>query len=75
MTRDPTIDPQPGDVVRSTTSKGVRERHVTSRTGNDVYYDSIEANGRPARSRLCFISTWQEWCRANKVRVSRQSAW
>lgn len=64
--RDPAIDPRPGDLVRSTVSKNVKERIVKERKGNDIWYRAFTGNA-PARERLCWITTWQDWCRANKV--------
>lgn len=68
MTRDPTLDPQPGDIVKSTTFKNERERHVMARRGEFVDYTAISPTNLTPRT--CWITAWQDWCRANKVLVT-----
>lgn len=71
--RDPRLDPRVGDVVTCEKDArrvikvelgaplggpgGVRARNIT--------YVSAKRRGE----HLCWISTWMEWCRANKVDV------
>lgn len=70
--RDPCQDPQPGDVVVLRTG---RFRKVTERNGNDIHYKAGEGYGNPAKykvlglrkSRICWITTWQDWCHKNDV--------
>jgi|688.fasta_scaffold2424584_2 hypothetical protein len=58
QTRDPRIDPQPGDVVK----KG-KTRRVNHRKGDEVFYMS----GGSMVERSCWITTWQDWCRDAEV--------
>lgn len=65
--RDPKIDPQNGDIVRATQFKNERERHVAGRRGNHVDYLAVTAKKTVQKN--CWITTWQDWCRINKVDV------
>jgi hypothetical protein len=68
MNRDPALNPREGDVVRSTITDPIMERHVTKRVGNDIWYQRIQGR-KPVREGFCWISTWMEWCRKHKVSV------
>ena len=57
--RDPRIDPQKNDIV-SSVDAGFRQ--VISRHGNDIEYTTGKN-----RLKLCWITTWQDWCRKNNV--------
>lgn len=70
MDRDPRIDPRPGDMVCSTRHKDGRERHVVRRDGNNIYYLTVTVNKTSDR-KCCWITTWQDWCRANSVEISQ----
>ena len=61
--RNPLEDPQPGDKVFSERWTPARERTVTKRNGYDIWY----SDGK--NERMCFISTWQEWCRRNGAAI------
>lgn len=64
MTRDPRIDPQPGDIVQATSGKG---RHVIGVARGDIRYRQIDCKNQAER--MCWLSTWREWCRKNKAEV------
>jgi hypothetical protein len=68
MPRDPLTDPRPGDVVRPTVSKS-RERHVAHVWAGNIDYWSPTSAGTPGRRKICWISTWMEWCRRTKAEV------
>lgn len=72
--RDPTVDPQYGDIVRSTVYKNGRERHAFRREGpfgNEVVYFAVtEAKSVTKR---CGITTWQDWCRRNRVAIVQRA--
>ena len=66
-TREPSIDPRPGDVVRSFyPSSG--SRRVVSVSECGVRYVRIDPNGIE-RDGYCLPGVWKKWCRAHRVRV------
>lgn len=74
LARDPAVDPQYGDIVRSTIYKNCRERHPIKRYGamnNEVQYYSVTAQKSVIKS--CWITTWQDWCRKNKVEIIQRA--
>jgi hypothetical protein len=60
MTRDPRIDPRPGDVV----AKDQISRTVISRRGGAITYVSL---GRRKGVYDCWITTWTAWARTSEV--------
>ena len=61
--RDVRFSPKTGDTVGKTDAKGrTRRRTVTAVVDNYVHY--LENSGQP---KVCWISTWQEWCRGATV--------
>lgn len=67
--RDPRVDPRVGDVVR----KGDRERTIlrtqsTSSGGvGEIQYE-VRVDDRPGRKGgVCWITSWQDWCRGAEV--------
>lgn len=60
---DPRINPQPGDVVHDRKRNIVR--HVITREGGNIKYKRERQQG----PQFCWITTWQDWCRKNKVEV------
>jgi hypothetical protein len=62
--RDPRVDPQPGDRLERQLKSCVRTRTVVERKGFDVYY--TEDVGSQKRKN-CWISTWMEWAREARV--------
>ncbi len=65
MTRDPRLDPQPGDEVFAPAMGA--SRTVTERQGGDVRYIK-EQHGKRSRH-LCWITTWQDWCTKYGVEI------
>jgi len=69
--RDPCEDPQQGDVIVLRDAR--RFRRVVARDGNDIRYKAGAGHGNPAnyseqkKEHVCWISTWQEWCRRHDV--------
>ena len=47
------FDPQPGDFVR----KGDKTRTVIARVGGDVEYETERG-----KLKMCWITTWRDWC-------------
>ena len=49
-------------------------RRVVNRRGNDIDYFAGKGYGNPAtfqedpKPRICWITTWQEWCRRKDVK-------
>jgi uncharacterized protein with PIN domain len=73
--RDMSIkDPLPGQTF---TGNG-KKRKVVRRYGYNVYYVSGKYADDPICAvirdeKCCFITTWKEWCRKNKVTVENES--
>ena len=65
---NPMVDPRPGDIVRSTVCNDHRERHVVSREGGNIYYKLVTEK-KTSDLQTCWIKTWKDWCRRNKVAV------
>lgn len=63
--RNPLIDPRYGDVVTSRQSSLPRSRHVVARNGGNVSYQTKVG----ALVKVCWITTWWDWCKANKAEV------
>lgn len=71
-TRDPQINPQPGDIVNSTIYKNSRGRHVTGWDGDYVYYDAVSPTRHdPLR---CTLRAWQRWCAYNNVVITQRGS-
>ncbi|MDE2106226.1 MAG: hypothetical protein KGL39_53900 [Patescibacteria group bacterium] len=68
MERDPTINPQPGDVVKSCYDS-IGERHVVHVSDCGVTYRRVRPNGARADG-YCLPSIWTKWCRAHRVKVT-----
>lgn len=60
------IDPKPGDRVE--TPKGftrvVRDKRFGDHAGDIRYSTSTH---RAAKTRVCWITTWRDWCRKNEA--------
>jgi len=65
--RDPHINPQAGDVVTPNVGKkAAKPRTVVKRDGTgNIWYST------GGKERICWISTWQEWCRKNCKPVAK----
>ncbi len=62
-TRDPLVDPQPGDKIQRVSDSGlVRTREVINRVDNDIFY-----RDQAGREKKCWIATWMEWGRIADV--------
>ncbi len=68
-TRDPRLAPRAGDIVRSTTYKNGRERHVISVSGNTIQYIAVSPTNR--RTMQCWRQPWVDWCHKNKAEVAQ----
>ncbi len=60
MDRNPLEEPQPGDMVKL---KNGQYRKCTRRQGGDVWYITSDT----ATEKLCWITTWREWCRKRQA--------
>ena len=60
-TRDPLTNPIPGDIV----AKGKLLRFVKAVSGYDIWW--AKTPDQDAASRMCYISTWREWCSNARV--------
>lgn len=69
--RDPAIDPQRGDIVRSCYDT-IGERHVTSASSCQVSYYRVRPNGVRYIG-ACLPSIWQKWCRAHRVEIIQRA--
>jgi hypothetical protein len=59
--RDPRRDPQVGDrVMKNSTIRNVRKRE-----GGDITY--LVETGPASKPKLCWITTWQDWCKGAEV--------
>ena len=58
MTRDPKIDPQPGDILACFGMV----RTVTKRMGGEVRYTRPAAGGKTFKG-ACFVTTWKAWAK------------
>ncbi len=76
MSRDPKTDPRTGDVVMATIGGRSVQRTVTQvnladeRAGfgyraRDVFYETNLRRG----TKVCWITTWQDWCYKNGAEV------
>lgn len=63
--RDPTIDPQPGDIVRSDYAS-IGERHVLHVSDCGVKYWRVRPGGRRYEG-YCLPSIWTKWCRSHRA--------
>lgn len=61
--RDPTIHPEIGDRVYG----AGESRKVISRTRESVIF--VITNVSPAKSFMCWLMTWRDWCRNKNVAV------
>lgn len=59
MTRDPRIEPKPGDIIRKGTANRVLERHVVRRDGGNIYYTAQNS----AVEKCAWITTWRAWAK------------
>lgn len=62
---DPLVDPKVGDVVVAAQKRQTVERRVVKRDGYNIFYTSSTRNG----TQLCWITTWQDWCRKHRAEV------
>lgn len=60
MERDPRIDPQEGDSVKSKRTL----RHVLKRSTAEVWFIEAQNTGK---ERNCSLSVWQEWCKRHNA--------
>jgi hypothetical protein len=67
MSRDPTLDPQPGDVLRSS-FESIGERRVIGRRDGWVNYIVTRLGGKPRQMR-CSLMQWHTWCRQNSPAI------
>lgn len=70
MTRDPLVDPQPGDVVQSAYYDGTKQvgrRMVISATSANISYST--GTGCRIVNRNSLPSTWRKWCREHRAKV------
>ena len=68
--RDPRIDPQPGDILRScyVGQNGIDDRRVISVSPCNVKYETKTATGKTVE-RCCLPHTWVKWCRGHRASV------
>lgn len=59
MTRNPQVEPQPGDAIRKGTATRVIERHVVRREGNNIYYRTQNSS----IEKCAWITTWRTWAK------------
>ncbi len=67
QTRDPRIDPQPGDVVGKTMNEKRFFRLVYQRTQPGLYGVNFVVYQNPGGFNACTLLTWREWCRDAEV--------
>lgn len=70
--RNPILDPQSGDIVRSAIYKNARERHVVRRMDHTVEYIAVSPTCR--RTMTCWLRSWADWCAKNKVEIVQRGA-
>jgi hypothetical protein len=64
LPRDVRIEPKTGDIVSKTNAKGrIRRRTVIAVQDNYVHY----WDSKKPLPKVCWITTWQEWCRGAAV--------